>query len=351
MSIMKFRMFTFLLFIMLVATCWCAYSKDITVSEVTPTFEFEHSKGQFTDGLSFSSDSKFLVASGDSGKRVEGILVIFDVKSGKLLNSIPGAPSAYDTTCTKDGLKIYRITDDKFLRIHSAPKWNVETSIQIPGKTAVRLFLSPDDTILVTAAYHGILVWEIKTRTSTAVESQGQGVTGLAFSSDGKEFAASYSGSRTVEMYRLGEIKPYRILEGHVGGFLSVRYSPDLKTLATGFSKKLEKDEQATPVMLWDVATGKLLHKCEGPPTHRQSNDFTNDSKYIIGLSNQLEGYPGVVSVWEVKTGKLVYQWKTDKPCVTFALSPDNTSLITCNQDGKLHRWDFETIRKQFDKK
>jgi RNA polymerase sigma factor (sigma-70 family) len=84
----------------------------------------------------------------------------------------------------------------------------------------------------------------------------------------------------------------------HMGSVISVVYSPDGKTIATS-------EINEGPLVLWDAATGKELHRLEEEPGVRGGVAFSPDGKQLAWAK---EG--SWVGLWDVATGKQLRRLK-----------------------------------------
>ncbi|NWJ95119.1 MAG: hypothetical protein HXX20_04985, partial [Chloroflexi bacterium] len=82
-------------------------------------------------------------------------------------------------------------------------------------------------------------------------------------------------------------------LTGHSDTVISVAYSPDGKTLASG------SDDNS--IKLWETSTGKLLNTLTGHSSYVWSVAYSPDGKTLASGS-----YDKSIKVWEVSTGKLL---------------------------------------------
>jgi WD40 repeat protein len=80
-------------------------------------------------------------------------------------------------------------------------------------------------------------------------------------------------------------------LKGHTAKVLSVAYSPDGKTLASGSIDQTIK--------LWDVATGKEQATLKGHTRYVASVAFSPDGKTLASGSEDR-----TIKLWDVTTGK-----------------------------------------------
>jgi WD40 repeat protein len=154
-----------------------------------------------------------------------------------------------------------------------------------------------------------------------------------AFSPDGKLLAIGFThwaqnageGYSETRLYDL-KGKLVRTLEKTGAGAVHPVFSPDGKTLAVG-NRNYE-------TQLFDVATGKLLHKLDRRMT--QEVAFRPDGKVLA------EGYvDGSVGLWDVATGKLLQSEASGcKEIYSMDWSPKGDVLATCGREGKIILWE-----------
>lgn len=84
----------------------------------------------------------------------------------------------------------------------------------------------------------------------------------------------------------------------HAGAVQNIRFSPDGKLLGSG--------GHDNAVLIWEVATGELLHTLRGHEAGISEVTFSHDGKILASAS-----VDGTVKLWEVQTGKLLETYQT----------------------------------------
>jgi WD40 repeat protein len=107
----------------------------------------------------------------------------------------------------------------------------------------------------------------------------------------------------------------------------SARYSPDRSWLATG-----SKEE----ILLWEVATGKIVHRLAIPGDEIKAIAFSPDGKLLAG------GGEKTIRFWDVLAGKSHCDCSTfANPVQAVAFSSDGKTLFSGHeQENVLRRWD-----------
>jgi len=149
-------------------------------------------------------------------------------------------------------------------------------------------------------------------------------VVGVAFSLDGKQIA-SVSGDQTVKVWDAVTGEETLSLNGHTHWVVGVAFSPDGRRLASA--------SQDGTVRLWDAATGQRLRTFEGHTGGVWGVAFSPNGKQLASASQD-----GTVKVWDATTGKILHDLTGHTGGVWgVAFSPDGRRLAFASGD-QTHR-------------
>lgn len=184
-----------------------------------------------------------------------------------------------------------------------------------------------DGTTLATAGDdRTIRRWDTGTGRQTAsledIARDGYGGPVFAFTTDLKTVAVNYWGEITVRPMTGGDatVKIDPILDrGQRSAFrpdvYAMAFSPDGKHLATAGSTAAVGGRHGLPggiVIVWDAATGKMVHKSDRLSTAAGSLVWSPDGKSLAVGTNGAGGElpeAGHVWVWDAATGKVIHDF------------------------------------------
>lgn len=131
---------------------------------------------------------------------------------------------------------------------------------------------------------------------------------------------------------------------------VAVEFSPDGKLIATGGSRDQVGGSHGLPggvVTVWEVATGKVVHRFAKLSTSVCSLSFDAAGKHIAAGTNGAGGelpMPGEIVIWDMETGKEVRSFTTKKEvdygefssAADISLSPDGQFVaVAMNAGGR----------------
>ena len=156
-------------------------------------------------------------------------------------------------------------------------EWNLpEGAITRLGKGTIKdLKLSPDGTLLAVASSIGVWIYDAHTGEELVLLTRRtEGVTSVAFSSDGSTLASGSEDS-TIHLWEVSTGRHLKTLKGHKWEVVSVCFSPDGKTLASASFDGT--------IRLWGVTYGVHLRTLEVKPNSIPfSVAFSGDGQTIV---------------------------------------------------------------------
>ena len=168
---------------------------------------------------------------------------------------------------------------------------------------------------------------------------EGQFILNAGYAPDGKVLAVVLVQIEESETERT-EIKLIDASTGkllkaikQVGFALSVQFSPDGKTIATGGANNA--------IRLWDTKTGKLKRILRGHSQAAISICFSPDGKTLASGS-----FDGSIKLWNVTTGELKATFKGHPTkVISVCYSPDGKTVASGSIDGTVKLWETKTGR------
>jgi len=197
--------------------------------------------------------------------------------------------------------------------------------------------------------------WE----TATGKELEGFPVekvntTFLAFSRDGKTLLTGDSWRGTVRLRDAAtgkDLRSFSVVQdarglGTFKAFTAMALSPDGKRLATADPRTDLTTSPNAPcaVRIWDVETGRQLHKLDRHQFEVRVLAFSPDGRLLVSGGRGFRNEP--LNLWEVATGKL---WRTlPSGDAAVAFSPDGRTLAAINMnESVIHLYETQTWQER----
>jgi len=262
--------------------------------------------------VALSADGKLVATGCDNG-----IVKIFDLASGKRLQSLAYQNSSINSVVFSPDSKLVAFADNenKIQIFDPVSGKDLRTIGDIDSQCS--LAFSPDGKILASAN-RDVSLWSMANgELICKLPGTASGAQDIAFSADGNQIVVGGS-DNTVKIWDVKEHKELRSLSGHTGAVAAVAVSPDSKTIASG------GDDES--IKLWDMASGKELASLEGHDAVVSSLAFSPDGKQLVSAS-----YCGDIRIWDVTTGKQLWviSANSSSPPSTYVAS------VAFSSDGK----------------
>lgn len=214
------------------------------------------------------------------------------------------------------------------------PLWRVS----IEGASQIEALLwSPDDSLLAVADKSSMV--DVRDASDGAPIATLRGhdgaVTDLAFTSDGENLV---SGSRdgTVCAWRTRDLRNTELVEEHSAPINALCFSPDGRFLVTA---ELEAPDG---VFVWEVASGRLVHRLAATPEHFKKLVFDASGRILVA-AGQNRG----IQAWNLENGeKLTSPENGDELMGYVLVNSLGTHFTTFDKRCRLDLWTLEPLRK-----
>lgn len=298
-------------------------------------------------GCSFNaSGTRFLAMNS------EGVIGIWETKSGRIVNSISLAPSLFinahfsknDQTIlaasTDGNAYLFDIISGRKIRVFSGH-----------NKIVVAAQFSPDEKYILTTSLDGTArLWETATgkQVRTVAKTNSLLNNGLQevnennfalllanFNNDGKKIISSMVDNvATIQETDSG--KPIAITKGINSLNLEPRYSNDGKWLSSAGIDSINPIRGNAKI--WNAKTGKLVHILRGHKNAVTEILFHPNGKWVATLSDD-----STAKIWEMASEKVIYTFSGhEKGIYKGYFTKDGNYLITQTFSGIARIWSLE---------
>lgn len=329
--------------------------------------------------LAFTRDGKHIF-SGSHDRTVR----LWEVATGKLVRSMPGHDAAIlGLALSADGRRLAS-GGGGFSGRGMVIVWDAETGARRHSFTTRHEWISsvafsPDGSTLIAGTStpgSALQRWDLSAASPQAstLATAAPAVYGVAFSADGKWFAATGAGS-DIALWDARNWKAPRNLAGHVRAVSALAVAPDGRRLASSGKSDIKLWDLANPthvaslrghdndvtalafspqgdvlasssydatIRLWDPATGRVLRTLRGHAAPVRAVAFSRDGKLLASGSDDR-----TVRIWDAASGETLRTLSGHADMVrAVAFSPASDSLIASGSaDTAIRLWDASSGR------
>jgi WD40 repeat protein len=221
--------------------------------------------------------------------------------------------------------------------------WNVATGAEVrslawarPVSTpATKLAFSPDGKHLAIIAGDEVNVWDLQS--DRTVYSLKVGAELFAYSSDGKEWAASVAGARDdltarIEIRDAATGQTVRTIATNWYGVSGMAMTRDGMLVVSGTTHQDigEEENPRGTVQVWEIASGKAVKSSAEFPVVGQ---VSPDGRLMANLASGAPGQAGIV-ITDLATGQVKWTLKGEPGPLFFSFSPDSQELAAASDNA-----------------
>jgi WD40 repeat protein len=155
------------------------------------------------------------------------------------------------------------------------------------------------------------------------LEGHTAGVLSVQFSPDGNTIASG-SVDDTLRLWSVNQARLIRTMQGHPFPIRQIKFSPNGATLFTGSTDGI--------IRVWQVSSGTFLHSFEGHAGRITGLDISKDGKWLVSSAEDF-----TVRIWRLPNGtpvQVVDEGMAEITCVHF--TPDSRAVVWGEVDGTI---------------
>ena len=189
--------------------------------------------------------------------------------------------------------------------------------------------VSKNAEYLLTGGNDGAALWDFrqKRRIRTFAKDLGKSIA-VSISPDGSQVLTG-GDLNNLFLWELATGKLLHRLEGHTNTIRSTQFSPDGKTALSG-----AYDGSA---ILWNLESGREIQRFSGHNDRVNTVAFSSDGHVVA------TGGTFTVRIWNVETGEEIHSLHTGSPVASLAFNSGGNQLLTALNDASLRLWDLRT--------
>jgi len=296
----------------------------------------------YCHGLAISPDGRTLaVAVGNLSVR------LFDPTTGVELGALPKDRDRLNSMAFSNDSKLLATASGTGpVRVYDVANRELAHRVQFSDYIG-SVHFSPDGKIVVASAKKGVSLREVATGKEVArlnadsdqplyaVVARDRGIIAVWGYGDASVRLFDANGEKELRRFYPDDGPAKKSPDAWGWGIrISASLSADGKTLAIA--------REAGRVDLWDAESGKKVHSLLADAANRASQlVFSPDGAMLATTGSDNWGGDNTVRVWDVPTGKELHRRDGHgSPISSISMPPNSNTVATAGRDGAVHLWD-----------